>query len=216
MTLVLAAPAGAAGAGSYTISSNGGAAFSVLSTNNLFPGRATVDDSTAVLTTGGTGAFRLPFRIRIYNELKPSMAVSSNGNIQFKVASRSAAFSNDCLPSAVLPSQKVVAPFWDDLYFDTASGDGVFTVTRGAAPNRRFIVSWQGHRFSETGSVVLAQVVFFENSPTIRMIYGRGGGGSATIGVQALGTGPSTSWTCNSGSTSAVVTGLRLDFLHVP
>lgn len=210
LVVLTAAPASAA-TGSYTIASSGGATFTLLSSNNLFPGG--VDDDTVVLSVNGTGAARLPFRIRIYGTLKPAMAVSSNGNIQFNLASRSAAFTNDCLPSQVLPSQKVVAPFWDDLFFNAAEGEGVFTQTKGAAPNRRFVVSWQGHLFSSTGTVVLAQVVFFENSQTIRMIYGRNGGGSATVGVQASSVGPSTQYVCNSGLTP-IVQGLRLDFLH--
>lgn len=119
------------------------------------------------------------------------------------------------MPSQVLASQKVVAPYWDDLFFTTADVDGVFTTTRGAAPNRQFVVSWQGHRFAATGELVRAQVVLFENSKTIRMIYGRAGG-SATVGTQFLSTGPSTQRTCNTGSATAVVSGLRLDYLHVP
>lgn len=206
-----AAPAAqAAPEGHYAVSANGGATFALLNSNNLFPSGA--DDAIVTLSTTSAGALRLPFPVRIYGVSKSSMVVSSNGNIQFFSAANT--FTNDCLPTSILPG-RMLAVFWDDLFMDAAAGQGVFTRTSGASPHRKFIVSWQARQFSSTGDQVRAQVVFTEGSQNIRMVYGANGGGSATVGLQAHNTGPATQWTCNSGTTNAVVSGLRLDFLHV-
>lgn len=212
-SLLVAAPAQASQAGApegqYVINDSTGASFALLNSNNLFPSGA--DDELVTLSTAAGGARKMPFPVRIYGVKKSSMVLSSNGNLQF--FSTDDERNNVCLPTGVLPG-RMIAVFWDDLDFDAASGEGVFTRTSGSAPNRRFTISWQGRIFGTT-QAERAQVVFFENSTKIRMVYGAAGGGSATVGVQAHNVGPSRQWTCNSGSTSAVFQGLQLDFLRI-
>ncbi|MCW2636988.1 MAG: peptidase [Blastococcus sp.] len=212
-----AGPASAVAPGSYSISAGGGAVFAQLSSNNLVSGP--VDDALFFVSTTGSGLGRLPFPLHLYNQTYVNAAISSNGNIQPGISSGgTTAFTNNCLPSATF-GRSVVLPFWDDLFFDsndTAHGfiEGVFTRTSGSAPHRKFLVSWQGHLFSDAGSIVMAQVTFNENSQTVTYAYGRSGGGSATVGIQAKQQLSSTEWTCNSGLATAVQSGMRLTFLH--
>jgi hypothetical protein len=112
----------------------------------------------------------------------------------------------------------VVAPYWDDLFFesdDMSHGftEGVFLKTKGSAPHRKFTVSWQGHEFGAGGALVQAQVVFTQRSQTFKMIYGLNGGGSATIGTQSAQGNNTAQWSCNSGG-NAIVSGQKLTFVH--
>jgi hypothetical protein len=210
MALLGSAVAQAAGPGHYVISSRGGAAYTFLTSNNLFSGF--VDDQIAVVSTSGSGAAHLPFQVRVYGQLKSTLYVSSNGNVQF-AAPGNTEYNNDCLPSSLL-SGKVIAPFWDDLTEDTSiSGQGVFTRVSGSAPHRKFTISWQGVRFADQDPVQ-AELIFTEGSQTLSMVYDKPEGESATIGTQA-GSKSFTQYACNTGSTTTVVAGLRLDFLHV-
>ena len=194
----------------YQISERTGR-FLTLSTNSLFPGVA--DDQVVKLSTSLSGARRMPFPVRFYGAMRSSMWVSTNGNVQFGT-SASPSFSNDCLPSSNIPG-KLVAVFWDDLYVNTANpGQGVFTLTQGVAPNRRFTISWQVVRFDNQGDTVLAQLTFFENSNTIKMVYGKSEGASATIGVQLSRTTQWKQFACNTGTNNTLFNGLRVDFIR--
>lgn len=216
---LMALPGSAAAApGNYTINAGNGATFSLLTTHNLVSG--TADDQLFYLSTTAPALQGLPFPIKAYNHTYRKVAVSTNGNIQLGVASGggTAAFSNNCLPTTTFPTATIM-PYWDDLFFDsndTSHGfvEGVFRQKMGQAPHRTFTVSWQGHEFSDAGRLVFAQVIFTEGSQKITFVYGRDGGASATVGVQAPQQQTSAQWTCNSGSTTAVTSGRRLVFVH--
>ena len=214
ITMLAAAPASAGPpTGSYEIVARQNTRYVHLTTGNLLPPNTYVDDRTFILSTSSPGAARMPFPVKIYGETRNTMTVSTNGNIQFN-SSVSGEYVNDCLPTGVLRG-RVVAPYWDDLVFDTGAGEGIFTATRGRAPRRTYIVAWQGRRYA-TAAVVRAEVMFFENSRNIRMQYGAGNGASATIGVQ-LKTNPppqnrSVQWSCNQPG--SVRPGQRLTFVH--
>lgn len=217
--LVLTAlPAGAAGPGHYTVSATGGATFSLFTANNLVSGSA--DDVLYYLSTTSPGALHLPFKIHFYAGVFSKIAVSTNGNIQMNIASPGGTteYHNDCLASTTFPTPTALV-FWDDLFFDSTDlshgfMEGIFTKTKGSAPHRTFTISWQGHEFASSGTLVQAQVIFKEGSPTVTYIYGLNGGDSATVGVQAKLQQSATQWTCNSGSTTSVTSGMRLTFLH--
>jgi hypothetical protein len=211
-----AGPANAVGPGSYTIASTTGATFAQLSSGNLVSG--TADDVLYALSTTGTGLHRLPFALHLYNQSYTNAVISTNGNIQPGVTSGNNEFSNDCLPTNVFLGRPSVLPFWDDLYFDsndTSHGftEGVFVRTSGSAPHRKFLVSWQGHLFSDAGSQVMAQVTFTEGSQNLTYVYGRSGGGSATVGIQSKQQLSSTEWTCNAGGTP-LASGQKLTLTH--
>lgn len=210
-----AGPASAVSPGFYTIASTNGATFSQLASGNLVSGVA--DDVIYHLSTTGTGVHRLPFSLHLYNQTYVNLAVSTNGNVQPGTTVGNSAFSNNCLPSTTF-GQPVIMPFWDDLYFDstdTSHGftEGVFVRTSGTAPHRKFLVSWQGHRFNDAGTLVMAQVIFQEGLQTVIFVYGRNGGDSATIGIQSKQQLSSTQYTCNSGA-PAVAAGQKLTLLH--
>jgi hypothetical protein len=194
----------------YQISARSGATFLTLTTNSLFQGQ--VDDALVKLSTSLGGARHMPFAVRFYGQMRSSMWVSTNGNVQFGTGA-TAEFTNDCLPSSQIPG-KLVAVYWDDLYVNTsASGQGVFTKTQGSAPNRRFTISWQVVRLGTTDAV-RAQLTFFENSNTIKMVYGQSGGADATIGVQLSSSTLWRQFSCNSGLNNTVFAGLRVDFIR--
>jgi hypothetical protein len=216
LVLFTAGPASAVSPGSYTIASTTGAAFTQLSSGNLVSGIA--DDVLYPLSTTGTGLHRLPFALHLYNQSYTNAVVSSNGNIQPGVTSGNSTFSNDCLPTSAFLGRPSVLPFWDDLYFDsndTSHGftEGVFVRTSGSAPHRKFLVSWQGHLFGDTGSLVMAQVTFTEGSQNLTYVYGRNGGGSATVGIQSKQQLSWTQRTCNAGGTP-LVSGQKLTLTH--
>lgn len=170
------------------------------------------------LSTTGTGLHRLPFALHLHNQTYSNVGVSTNGNVQPGISSRgSTAYNNNCLPSATF-GRPAVLPFWDDLYFtstDTSHGftEGVFVRTSGTAPHRKFLVSWQGHLFSDAGTLVMAQVTFQEGLQTVVYAYGRSGGGSTTIGIQSKQQLSYTQYTCNSGGTP-VAAGQKLTLVH--
>src|SRR5262249_25381541 len=129
-----------------------------------------------------------PFPVTLYGLLYTSANVSSNGNLQFDT--NSATFGNAPLPTTAFGA--AIAPYWDDLQTLTTNnpGDGIFTTTTGAAPNRIFYIEWRAHRCCGTGTpAVNFEVAFYESSSTFRIIYGPNGeptpGSSATVGVQS-------------------------------
>ena len=225
--LLTATQADAVTPGQYNFAASGGASFTFLTSGNLVPPNTTADDILYYLSTTGSGIHRLPFALHLYNQSYTNIAVSTNGNVQPGVTSPggNSTFSNDCLPTAQF-GRPAVLPFWDDLFFDsgdTSHGfmEGVFVRTSGSAPHRKFLVSWQGHFFSASSDLVLAQVVFTEGSQTVRYIYGLGssnnthpnsGGASATIGIQSKQQLSATQWSCNTPN--AVFSGLKLTGVH--
>jgi hypothetical protein len=224
VAMALLAMAGTASAatppGHYTISATGGAVYPLQTSGNLVSGA--VDDRIYYLSTTGSGLTKLPFTISFYNHGYKKIGISSNGNVQFGVdpvnVPGNIAWTNDCLPTGVF-SKTVAMPFWDDLGFNTADSSlgydqGIFVKTKGSAPHRTFAINWQGARLG-TSTKVLARAVFTEGSQTVTYTYGAAGGGDATIGSQFAGQATTTQWACNSGSTTTVVNGQKLSFLHV-
>jgi hypothetical protein len=216
---IIAAPAMAA-PGTYTVSSKTGATFPLLRQGNLVKGAA--GDILYYLSTRDTGKNKLPFAIHFYNETYKKIGISTNGNIQLGV-SRSSPGSptsdNDCLPTAAFRRKPVILPFWDDLFFDTSDSvhgvkEGIYREVSGTAPHRKFAINWQGHRFGDKATKVLARVIFTEGSQNIRFVYGTDGGGDATIGVQSAKRASFTQFACNSGSPTTVRSGDKLIFTH--
>lgn len=93
------------------------------------------------------------------------------------------AFTNTTLPTGAY--DRFIAPYWDDLNPLGNPTTQVRYSTLGSAPNRRFVVSWEGVPvFPNTGSYTF-QVVLYENGD-IKFQYGAGNanGASATIGLE--------------------------------
>lgn len=229
VALVLTATqASAVSPGHYSIAHSSGASFQFLTSGNLVPPNTTADDVLYYLSTTGSGIHRLPFPLHAYNQTYQNLAVSTNGNAQLGVASPggNATFSNDCISPTPTPQfgHPAVMPFWDDLFFDsgdTSHGfmEGVFVRTSGSAPHRKFLISWQGHTFSDAQGTVLAQAIFTEGSQTVNYVYLIGNaasafsaGSSATIGIQSKQQLSATQWSCNQAN--AISSGLKLTLTH--
>jgi hypothetical protein len=148
------------GTPSYTISTTG-SAFEDISGSGTSSTAGNCDDC---VQSGIPIGFDFTFFDNTYNTLN----VSSNGNIQFTSALTT--FTNAAIPTAGTPNN-MICPMWDDL--NTAIGSGeVYYLTRGSAPNREFIVSWQNvAQFSNTDSNSF-QAVLFEGSNNIEFRYG--------------------------------------------
>jgi hypothetical protein len=80
----------------------------------------------------------MPFSFDFYGLTSSQICVDNNGLVLFGLTCPSfALYANASLP-APLPVPAIM-PLWDD--FDSESGN-VYTDTRGATPNRQFIVEW--------------------------------------------------------------------------
>lgn len=187
--------------GSYTFTTQQGVPFTLMSGSNhlIIPPTCCTDDAVFRLSTSLSGAFKLPFKLNVYGNPYSQVIVSSNGNMQFGVATGSTAFSNNPLPDTTSGfAGPTLFPFWDDLFMDPTDTshffqEGIFTQTSGTKPHRTFVISWQGHAYSSQSYFALAQAVFKEGSSTIRFRYGApdnqaGFAPSETIGAQPNGT----------------------------
>jgi hypothetical protein len=209
--------------GFYSIGATTGSTYQLQSNQNqnLIAGRST-DDELFQMSVDLSGRAHLPFQPKLYGFPFKSFFISSNGNIQFggNPSTMTAAFTNDCLPSATF-SRPALMPFWDDLFFDSNDlahffREGIYVKKGGTAPHRFVMISWQGHEFSDAGAFVLVQVRFNEGSSNPVVTYGANGGASATIGVQRAGGAAADSFTqfsCNPGSNN-IVSGERLHFVY--
>lgn len=218
LTMSATTASAATGPGFYAMEGVTGVSFPVLSSGDLVQSDA--DDNLYFLSTTGQGVNRLPFPVKAYDQTFPDIAVDSNGLVDLGVSANQtmrAQDVNQCMPTSVL-THPAIAPYWDDLDFrtaDTSHGypDGIFTKTSGTAPHRTFRISWQGEEL-DTHRNVLAQVTFHEGSQHLTFTYGTDGGASATVGIQSKRAVSSDQWSCNTGSTMSVTTGLRISLDH--
>ena len=111
-------------------------------------------DGNALVLSGDDAsvAVALPFAFSHYGTAYTTANVSTNGHLSFSAPSTG--FSNVAIPNAATPNAAVY-PQWDDLVID-ASGAGVYTATKGAAPNRRFVIEWENvHPYNSDRAVGL-------------------------------------------------------------
>jgi hypothetical protein len=138
----------------------------------------------------GQGEVNMPFSVPFYGATTSRLMVSPNGVVRLDGGSILSAYTNTGLPAASDPNG-VVAVFWDDL--NQGAGGAIRVGTEGSAPNRRFVVSWEGvPHYSVAGSTVSAQLVVEEATGDFVMNYadvvlGNSSydfGRSATVGVE--------------------------------
>jgi hypothetical protein len=125
-------------------------------------------------TSGTTARTRLPFPLRVYDATFRRIAISSNGNIQFGLASPGGNPTEffECLPTATDFGAATAFVLWGIGLRYGGTGQGIFLRTQGTAPNRTFTVSWQGEFQVSAEAPANAQVTFRENSRTITYTYG--------------------------------------------
>jgi len=157
------------------------------------------------------------FAFQVYGTPVTQLRADTNGVLVFNVGTVSSSINNGALPSAAYAAPSLF-PFWDDLDLRTtvATGGGIYTQVTGVAPNRSFDIQWRAVRFvSGAATPVAPTIVFtvrlFETTNRIEVFYttviGNGGGASgssATVGIQAAGTGTVlTSFSVNTPALSA-------------
>lgn len=178
--------------------------------------------STRILQNAGPGTvvsdIPLPFPFTLYDltfdtDNLPVMSISSNGALGFSGISG----DNVALPDASGNSDYTMFPFWDTLQLGP---NGACYGVQGAAPNRKFVVTWVNADIVGTASQenMTFSAVLNETSDVIQFLYSRysnnqanctasqapNRGGSATIGVQGVGT--ATQFSFNNSSAFPVHT----------
>lgn len=146
-----------------------------------------------------TNDFALPFAVTFYGTSYPSgtmIHASSNGSLEFGAAT--APFGTSC----PLPDTRInaaVLPYQGDLRTDntTGTGEGIYTLVSGTAPNRNFYVEWRAEEYSD-GTPVNFEVVLHENTACIDVIYGANTdmGAAEESGVQKTASGPAVQFSC--------------------
>ena len=138
----------------------------------------------------GQGEVNMPFSVPFYGTTTSRLTISPNGLVRLDGGSVLSAYSNTGLPAASEPNG-LVAVFWDDL--NQGAGGSIRTGTVGSAPNRRYVVSWEGiPHYSVSGSNASFQLVIEEATGDFVMnyadvVFGSSTydyGRSATVGVE--------------------------------
>ena len=170
--VLLAATPAVAAVGAYGIAPGSGT-FATLTTRNL--ANDMTNDQMFYLSTTAPALRRLPFPIRVYDATFRRIAISSNGNVQFGIASPGGnpTSFHECIPTTTDFAAPVAFVLWGiGLRYNTNDGEGIFLRTQGTAPNRTFTISWQGEFQVSAEAPANAQIRFRENSRTITYTYG--------------------------------------------
>lgn len=137
---------------------------------------------------GSSSAITLPFAFYFYGQPKTQIYVGANGLIGFDSTTSFSATANSDIPTAASPNGAIY-PYWDNLNPSTTGA--VYYGVTGAAPNRRFVLSWVGVPRVSTAIYMTFQAELFETTGQIQFNYlevnptsSRGGGARATIGVE--------------------------------
>jgi hypothetical protein len=160
--------------------------------------RAWVNATTPLALSGddASAAVVLPFTFSHYGTGYTTANVSTNGHLSFPAAST--AFSNTAIPNAAAPNAAVY-PEWDDLFVDASSA--VFTDTKGAAPNRRFVILWSNIRPYNGIERWDFEVVLYESGRVMLQYRGVDAnldrGASATVGIENAAGNDALQWSFN-------------------
>jgi hypothetical protein len=134
------------------------------------------NDTANVNVNGGYDLASLPFDWTVYDQnyttdTMQSVAFSVSGELVFGTS-----YVDFPGPAVDLPNNSYAAPgawpFWDDMTF-TATGSLCYAVS-GSAPNRLFVVEWQGMDFNEppdVGSDLDFEALLHEGSSQIDLVY---------------------------------------------
>jgi len=137
------------------------------------------DDSNVLVDIG--------FDFTFFGTPSAQVFVGSNGFLTFTAAGQNT-LGNVAIPAPGVPNNAIYG-FWDDINPGVAQAafpNGVFTLTRGEAPNREFIVSYEGiPQFANTDSNTF-QIILSE-SGRVDFVYGSVTAtvpGDVTIGIE--------------------------------
>jgi len=140
----------------------------VASTIPYAPDPFNVGTSIVVGDDQYSGVIPLPFTFCYYGTAYNSCIIGSNGVISFAIANANAYCQwpiSAAVPSASDPVNCIMGP-WQDLY--PPGGGTIRYTTYGAAPCRRFVVSWnQMAMYSCTTTLCTQQIVLYETTNVI-------------------------------------------------
>ena len=156
----------------------------------------TAAGTSHALADDGFTTQTLPFTFSFYGTAQTSLTISANGWVRFGGAAGADVYNNVAIPNTADPNA-MIAAWWDDLNRET--GGTIRTLTTGTAPNRSYVISWNGvPHFSGATTAVSFQIVLHETTNRVTLSYldadtgatasNRGAG--ATVGLEnAAGTG---------------------------
>lgn len=136
-----------------------------------------------------SGVISLPFGFQFYGTRYDRIYISSNGLLGFDPAGLSES-SNSDIPGVASPNSAIY-PYWDDL--NPQKSGAIYAGVVGNAPDRKYVISWVNVALGAPGKPIqfTFQAVLEETTNRIYFQYqevnsgdSRGGGGSATIGVE--------------------------------
>ncbi len=155
-----------------------------------------------------SGAVPIGFPFIFYCDTYTELYVSSNGWLSFSPQS-SASLTTQALPNASTPNN-IIAFAWDDLNPGSASSGPIRYQTIGTAPNRRFVLEFNGVvHFGSTTDSVNTQVILHEGTNNIDIQNTKvepNNSGTLTQGIENLG---GTSGVAISGRNAAVWTAIN-------
>lgn len=129
----------------------------------------------------------LPFPFLFYGQVFEHVYVGANGVIGFRNEDLDLR-SNTTLPNSATPNG-LICPYWDNL--NPELGGEVSAGTIGAAPHRRFVISWNAVPMNLGGLPLTFQAILEEGSGNIVFQYLevhpesiRAGGLGATVGLE--------------------------------
>lgn len=139
--------------------------------------------ATASGADDGTEVIPIGFTFSYYGNPYTNVNVCSNGFLAFNETS--GAFTDSALPNVGVPNN-MIAGWWDDL--GPINNGTIYYETLGVAPNRRFIVQFQGvEELTLPANLNTFQFKLFESSNQIEVHYetlANSAGDSATIGIE--------------------------------
>jgi hypothetical protein len=142
-----------------------------------------VVDTTNLVNNGNVDSVALPFDFTLWDQNYPGSGTTPATTVNFAIDGE-ITFGNvpvdfpgpsvDLLPSGndsfATPG---IWPFWDDLTF-AAGGGNICYATSGSAPQRLFVIEWQGMDFNEApdvGSDLDFEAILHEGTSQIDFVY---------------------------------------------
>ncbi|MCA9968905.1 MAG: hypothetical protein KC425_01755, partial [Anaerolineales bacterium] len=152
----------------------------------------------------------ISFDFDFYGTPYNQAAIGSNGTVYFQ--NTYLTLSNGPIPGTNSSGvASLIAVYWDDL--DPSAAGAIYYETRGTAPNRQFIVQFDGVPNFGTTANVTAQVILYEGSNNILIQHldpSSEAGIGATVGIQ----GSTTTGVQYSYNTASLTSNLAICFQH--
>ncbi|MFH1065345.1 MAG: right-handed parallel beta-helix repeat-containing protein, partial [Nanoarchaeota archaeon] len=135
-------------------------------------------DSSTSATVNGWNSSNLGFTFNYFGNSYTNINISTNGYMAFDAINASTS-TNQPLPynSGAIAGypENIIAPYWDVILVDGTKQAYVYTQTRGASPNRQFVVEWYNVTSNNVGCLnkggLTFEAILYENSNDIKFQY---------------------------------------------